>query len=120
MATGCRAARAEQANGSATYAWPFGVSTGVAVRHGRGTASTMPRTRRGWPATRWSICAPRLALTKTLTLFARAENLFDEHYETAYRYGALGRSGLFGREGAAVRHRGMTRKSGTATGAVAA
>jgi len=27
-----------------------------------------------------------------LTLFGRVENLFDEKYETAYRYGTLGRS----------------------------
>ena len=33
-----------------------------------------------------------MPVTPTLTLFARAENLFDDYYETARRYGQLGRS----------------------------
>ena len=32
------------------------------------------------------------AVTPALRLFARVENLFDENYMTAYRYGTLGRS----------------------------
>jgi len=41
-----------------------------------------------------------LPLSPEVRLFARTENLFDEHYQTAYRYGTLGRSiyaGLRGR-----------------------
>ncbi len=41
-----------------------------------------------------------LALTRSVALFGRIENLLDKDYQTAYRYGTLGRSvyaGLRGR-----------------------
>src|SRR3546814_12777797 len=41
-----------------------------------------------------------LRVSENVRFFARAENIFDEHYRTAYRYGELGRSiyaGLPGR-----------------------
>jgi len=35
-------------------------------------------------------------VTKNVELFARIENLFDEQYETAYRYGSARRAGYVG------------------------
>jgi vitamin B12 transporter len=36
------------------------------------------------------------ALSKSVDLYARIENLTDKHYETAYQYGTLGRVGYLG------------------------
>ncbi|MEC3909811.1 TonB-dependent receptor [Sphingobium sp. CR2-8] len=88
-----------QANGSISYAWPFGLTTGAAVRwlgHSYDNASNALRLD---DYTLVDLRA-EVKLFDQLRLFARVENLFDEGYMTAYRYGTLGRSiyaGLRGR-----------------------
>ncbi|MBW8753187.1 MAG: TonB-dependent receptor [Sphingomonadales bacterium] len=81
----------QQGNASATYTWPFGLATGVALRWaGHSFDDTANRTRLAGYAL--VDLRAELPLGKRFTLFARAENLFDEYYETAYRFGTLGRS----------------------------
>jgi vitamin B12 transporter len=81
----------QQANGSATYVWPFGLSTGVTVRWAGHSFDNAANTTRLAGYTLVDL-RTELPVKKSLTVFARAENLFDETYETAYRYGTLGRS----------------------------
>src|SRR5690606_29578501 len=89
----------QAANGSISYALPFGLDLGAAVRwsgHGFDNASNATRLA---PYTLVDLRA-EYRLAPELRLFARVENLFDKDYMTAYRYGALGRSiyaGLRGR-----------------------
>lgn len=79
------------ANGSATYTLPSGLSGGVAVRWSGETFDNATHTIRLAPYTLVDLRAG-LPITKTLALFGRVENLFDAQYQTAYRYGTLGRS----------------------------
>lgn len=84
------------ANGTASYAWPFGLSTAVAIRWSgkafdtvRASATTAPFVNAAYTLVD---LRAEFALGETVSLFGRVENLFDEHYETARRYGTLGRS----------------------------
>ncbi len=79
------------ANGSATYTIPDGPSLGLAVRWSGGTFDNAANTVRLSAYTLVDLRA-ELPLSPGIRLFARAENLFDEHYMTSYRYGTLGRS----------------------------
>lgn len=82
-----------QANGSATYLWPFGLSTGVAVRWS-GSAFDNAANSLATRLDDYTLVDLRaeLPLSSSIRLFGRVENLFDRHYMTAYRYGTLGRS----------------------------
>jgi vitamin B12 transporter len=87
-----------EANGAADYRWPCGLSTGIAVRwSGRSYDDTANRT----PLHGYTLIDLRaeLPVTKAVSLFGRIENLADESYMTAYRYGSLGRSVYFGVRG---------------------
>jgi vitamin B12 transporter len=87
------------ANGSISYAWPFGLTTGAAVRwvgHSFDNASNAQRLES------YTLVDLRaeFELSPEVKLFARVENLFDKEYMTAFRYGTFGRSvyaGLRGR-----------------------
>lgn len=81
----------QQANGSISYAWPLGLTTGVAVRWSGHSYDNASNSQRLDDYMLVDLRA-ELALSDQVRLFARAENLFDEGYMTAYRYGALGRS----------------------------
>lgn len=88
-----------QANASIGYAWPFGLTTGAAVRWSGHSFDNASNAQRLAGYTLVDLRA-ELALSGQLRLFARVENLFDDEYMTAYRYGTLGRSihaGLRGR-----------------------
>lgn len=88
-----------QANASISYAWPFGLTTGAALRWSGHSFDNASNTQRLDGYTLVDLRA-EVALHDNLRLFARVENLFDESYMTAYRYGSLGRSvyaGLRGR-----------------------
>lgn len=88
-----------QANASISYAWPFGLTTGAAVRWSGHSYDNASNALRLDDYTLVDLRA-EVKLFDQLRLFARVENLFDEHYMTAYRYGTLGRSiyaGLRGR-----------------------
>jgi vitamin B12 transporter len=87
------------ANGSISYAWPGGLTTGAAVRWAGHSFDNAANTTRLDAYTLVDLRA-ELALSPAVRLFARVENLFDEKYMTAFRYGTLGRSvyaGLRGR-----------------------
>ncbi|MGE4431045.1 MAG: TonB-dependent receptor plug domain-containing protein [Sphingobium sp.] len=86
-------------NASISYDWPFGLTMGAAVRWAGHAYDNASNTQRLDPYTLVDLRA-ELGLAPQLRLFARVENLFDEDYMTAYRYGTLGRSlyvGLRGR-----------------------
>lgn len=89
----------QAANGSISYAMPFGLDLGAAVRRSGHSFDNASNATRLAPYTLVDLRA-EYRLAPELRLFARVENLFDKDYMTAYRYGALGRSiyaGLRGR-----------------------
>ena len=69
---------------------PF--SGAVLVRYNGDEANTNGTTLDGW--TRVDLTG-RYALNESVELYGRVENLFDEEYETVYRYGQPGRA-VFG------------------------
>ena len=81
----------DAANASASYAWPFGLTTGAAVRWSGKTFDNAANTTRLAGYTLVDLRA-ELPITKQLRLFGRIENLFDKEYQTVFRYGTLGRS----------------------------
>lgn len=87
------------ANGSASYDWAFGLTTGAAVRWSGKTFDNAANTTVLRAYTLVDLRA-EYALSPSLRLIGRVENLFDETYSTAFRYNALGRvfyAGLRGR-----------------------
>ncbi len=81
----------DAANGAVTYTSPHGMSAGVAVRWSGETFDNASHTIRLAPYALVDLRAG-LPLTRTVALFGRVENLFDKQYQTAFRYGTLGRS----------------------------
>jgi vitamin B12 transporter len=79
------------ANGSISYTIPDGPSLGAAVRWAGESFDNATHTTRLAPYTLVDLRG-EVPLSKELAVFARVENLFDEKYMTAYRYGTLGRS----------------------------
>lgn len=84
------------ANGSATYTAPSGISAGVAVRWSgkafdtaRTSAAVAPFVNAAYTLVDLRAEVP---LGGGITLLGRVENLFEEYYETARRFGSLGRS----------------------------
>ena len=87
-------------NAGATYAFPNdGPSFGAAVRWSGTAFDNASHTTRLAPYTLVDLRA-ELPMSDTVRVFVRGENVFDEEYQTAFRYGTLGRSiyaGLRGR-----------------------
>ncbi|WP_414711957.1 TonB-dependent receptor plug domain-containing protein [Sphingopyxis sp.] len=79
------------ANASASYAFGFGLELGAAVRWSGKSYDNAGNTTRLDDYTLVDLRA-EYALSGAVKLFARAENIFDEQYMTAFRYGSLGRS----------------------------
>ncbi|OHT21915.1 TonB-dependent receptor plug domain-containing protein [Edaphosphingomonas haloaromaticamans] len=79
------------ANGSISYQWPFGLTTGAAVRWAGKSYDDAGNNRRLDDYTLVDLRA-EYDLGGGVRLFGRIENLFDEDYQTVYRYGTLGRS----------------------------
>ncbi len=79
------------ANGSISYAWPFGLTTGAAIRRSGPSYEDAANNQRLDGYTLVDLRA-EYTLAPQLRLFARAENLFNKDYMTVYRYGTLGRS----------------------------
>ena len=79
------------ANASASYAFGFGLELGAALRWSGKSYDNASNARRLDDYTLVDLRA-EVALSDAVKLFARAENIFDEEYMTAYRYGSLGRS----------------------------
>jgi vitamin B12 transporter len=82
-------------NATATYVWPFRLSTALALRYSGPTyddvANTLPLG--GYVLLDFRASLP---IGERAELYARVENLTDRHYETAYQYGTLGRSAYIG------------------------
>ncbi|WP_380872232.1 TonB-dependent receptor [Sphingomonas sp. DBB INV C78] len=81
----------ETANASVSYDWPFGLTTGAAVRWSGKSYDNASNTTRLDDYTLVDLRA-ELEVQDGARLFARVENLFDENYQTINRYGTLGRS----------------------------
>lgn len=79
------------ANASISYAWPSGLTTGAAVRWSGHSFDNASNTQRLDGYVLVDLRA-ELAVSPAIRLFARAENIFDRDYMTAYRYGTLGRA----------------------------
>ena len=79
------------ANASASYAFGFGLELGAALRWSGKSYDNASNAQRLDDYTLVDLRA-EVALSDAVKLFARAENLFDEQYMTAYRYGSIGRS----------------------------
>jgi len=85
----------DEAYGEATYRWPVGVTTAVAVHYighsfddaanrNRLKSVTLVDLRASWP------------LRERIELYGRVENLFDRPYQTIRNYGQPGRSAYAG------------------------
>lgn len=84
-------------NASLGYEFPFGVTTGVAVRYSGSSADgANPVTLAGYTLVDWRA---EWKLPRGLTLFGRVENLGNVHYQTAYGYNSLGRTAYIGLRG---------------------
>jgi vitamin B12 transporter len=81
----------QTANASVSYAFDFGLGLGAAVRWSGKSFDNASNATRLDDYTLVDLRA-EFALSDTVKLFARAENVFDEQYMTAFRYGSLGRS----------------------------
>ena len=79
------------ANADLSYKWAFGLTTTVAVTHVSHSFENAANTTRLGGYTLVDLRAEQ-PIGHGLSLFGRIENLFDKDYETAYRYGTLGRS----------------------------
>ena len=86
------------ANGSVNYTFTQGGSVGVAARWSGETFDNAANTTRLAPYTLVDVRAD-VPVTEQLRVFARVENVFDEGYSTAFRYGSLGRSFYVGFRG---------------------
>lgn len=82
-------------NASATYLWPIGLSTTIAVRYsGHSFDNTSNKTRLD-PYTLVDLRAS-YPLNDIFEVYGRIENLFNTHYETAFKYGQPGRGAFIG------------------------
>ena len=87
------------ANAEVNYIWPARLTTTVAIRYIGSNPdegfdanfNTVPLTLHPYTVVDLRASYP---VTKRLEIYGRVENLFDEHYETAYPYGSPGR-GVF-------------------------
>lgn len=81
----------DTANASLSYAFGFGLDVGAALRWAGKSYDNASNATRLDDYTLVDLRA-EVALSDGVKFFARAENVFDEQYMTAYRYGSLGRS----------------------------
>ncbi|MGC6401067.1 TonB-dependent receptor plug domain-containing protein [Sphingomonas sp. FW199] len=77
------------------YRWPFGLETGATVTHVGSTFDNASNSRvvEGYVLADLRAAMP---LTERIQVYGRVENLFDERYETIFRYGTPGRAGYVG------------------------
>lgn len=82
-------------NVSADYAWAFGLATGATVTHVSNSFDDPGNFTRlqGYVLVDLRASFP---VTDAVELFGRIENLFDERYQTAFRYGQPGRAAYGG------------------------
>lgn len=77
------------------YRWPFGLETGATLTHIGATFENADNSRRieGYVLADLRASFP---VTDSIEMYGRVENLFDERYETIFRYGTPGRAGYAG------------------------
>jgi vitamin B12 transporter len=78
-------------NAAANYTFRDGPSFGAAVRWAGESFDNASNTTRLAPYTLVDLRA-ELPISPKVRVFVRGENVFDEQYQTVYRYGTLGRS----------------------------
>jgi len=81
----------QTANASVSYGFGFGLELGAALRWSGKSYDNASNATRLDDYTLVDLRA-EFALSDEVKLFARAENVFDEQYMTAFRYGSIGRS----------------------------
>jgi len=77
------------------YRWGFGLETGVTLTHVGANFDNANNSRKveGYVLADLRASFP---LTDRIDIYGRVENLFDERYETVFRYGSPGRAGYAG------------------------
>lgn len=77
------------------YSWSFGLTTGATLTHVGASFDNAGNTRKvqGYVLADVRVSYP---VTPNIELYGRIENLFDEGYETIFRYGQPGRAGYAG------------------------
>ena len=82
-------------NSAIDYQWAFGLKTGATITHVGSSFDNIANTRKlaGYVLVDLRASYP---VTKGIEIYGRIENLFDEHYETTYRYGSPGRAAFAG------------------------
>ena len=77
------------------YRWSFGLETGVTLTHVGASFDNANNSRKveGYVLADLRAAFP---VTDRFELYGRIENLFDERYETVFRYGTPGRAGYVG------------------------
>jgi vitamin B12 transporter len=83
------------ANVDIGYVWPIKLRTDLAVRYAGDSYNEASNTIRLKAYTLVDIRAS-YPIHRNVELYARVENLFDQHYETVYQYGTLGRAAYGG------------------------
>lgn len=86
---------ADAANLVATYVWPFGLSTSIAVQHAGDSFDNASNTTR---LRRYTLVDLRVSMpvNDTIELYGRIENLGDAVYETTRNYGVARRGAFVG------------------------
>lgn len=86
---------ADAISASIDYVWSFGLSTGATVTMVGDSFENAANTRR---LDGYALAGIRASLPigDHLEVYGRVDNLFDESYETAFRYGTYGRSAYGG------------------------
>jgi vitamin B12 transporter len=77
------------------YRWPFGLETGFTITNVSEAFENAANTTR-LPGYTLADIRVMMPIGKNLELTARIENLFDEVYETAFRFGQMPRAGFIG------------------------
>jgi vitamin B12 transporter len=77
------------------YLWAFGLETGITLTHVGASFDTANNSRRieGYVLADLRASFP---VTGRIDIYGRIENLFDERYETIFRFGTPGRAGYAG------------------------
>jgi vitamin B12 transporter len=77
------------------YRWPFGLETGATLTHVGASFDNAANSRRieGYVIADLRAAWP---VTDRVEIYGRVENLFDERYETLFRFGTPGRAGYAG------------------------
>lgn len=77
------------------YQWGFGLETGVTLTHVGANFDNANNSRKveGYVLADLRASFP---VTERIDIYGRVENLFDERYETVFRYGSPGRAGYAG------------------------